>query len=282
MCAMSIVYAILAALLYGSADFAGGFASRRASVYSVLVLSQLAGAALALVAAPVLGPNSPLPADLLWGALGGLSGSVGLFFLYYGIAAGIVAVVSSVSALVGALVPMAFGLLLGETPSVPAWIGAALCLPAVLLLSYERSGREARREVRKSLLVGVLAGLGFGGFFIAVSRPGADAGIWPLVASRAASILSISTAALVLRRSMRPASGGLWIVITAGLCDMGANIAFVLGSREGLLILVTIITSLFPGPTVLLARIFMHQRLGPARLAGFILALAGVALIGVG
>ena len=279
---MSLLFAVLAALLYGGADFAGGYASRRTSVFTVLVLSQIAGSLVALIAAPILGPNAPTQADLLWGVLGGACGSLGLFFLYYGIAKSVVAIVSPVSALVGALVPMLFGLFLGETPSVPAWVGAGLCLPAVLLLSYEPAGSDALREVRKALLFGLLAGLGFGGFFIAVSRPAADAGLWPLVTARCASILAISVATLIARTPPRLGSASLWIVLAAGICDMGANIAFVLASREGLLILVTIITSLFPGPTVLLARIFMHQRLGPVRLLGFLSALAGVALIGVG
>ena len=306
---MPILLAALSALLYGGADFAGGFASRRNSVFSVIFVSQLAGILAALAAAPLVGPNSPSAADLLWGGAAGLFGALGLGFLYYGIGRGVVAIVSPLSALAGVLVPMAFGLILGEAPSALAWGGAALCLPATFLLTWEGlpapgggsgggagmnappggeggTGRADRPEglsgTRASFLYGLLAGIGFGGFFIAVSRPGDGAGLWPLVAARCVSILAMGAAAVYLGRPLRILPGGRRMVLSAGLFDMGANIAFVLAARSELLVLVTVVTALYPAPTVLLARVFMGQRLGGFRKAGLLLAVAGAALIGAG
>jgi len=285
---MPVLFAALSALLYGSADFAGGFASRRNSVFSVIFFSQIAGLLAALLAAPLAGPNAPAAADLAWGAAAGILGALGLGFLYHGIGRGIVAVVSPVSALTGAVVPMLFGLIAGESPSPAGWAGAALCLPSTVLLTWEgfpsggAGGGPGASAARRSLRIGLLAGLGFGGFFIAVSRTGADAGLWPLVAARCASILAVGASALLLRRRLGVGAGARRIAISAGILDMGANIAFLLAARSGMLVVVSVVTALYPGPTVLLARIFMGQRLGPAKAAGLVLAVAGTALIGAG
>ena len=287
---MAVLLAALSALMYGSADFSAGYATRRNPVFAVLVVSQLTGALAALAALPFLEPAVPRAADLLWGAGAGLCGAVGLVALYRGIAETPVAVVSPVSALVGALVPMAFGLILGERPSPLAWAGTALCLPAAVLLSLEtgRAGEAAaRRAVRRGLLLGLVAGAGFGGFFVAMSRTPAASGLWPLLAARATSVSAVLLVLAVTRG--RGARGRLAVaardlgwVLAGGLLDMGANIAFLLAARSGLLVLVTVITATFPGPTVLLARLIMGQRLGPARGAGLAMAIAGVALIGAG
>ena len=291
---MAVLFAALSALMYGSADFSAGYATRRNPVLAVMVVSQLAGGLAALAAIPFLGPASPTAADLLWGVAAGLCGAVGLVALYRGIAETPVAVVSPVSALAGALVPMAFGLVLGERPSPLAWAGTALCLPAAVLLSVETGGgggAAGRAAVRRGLLLGLAAGAGFGAFFIAMSRTPASSGLWPLVAARATSVsAALLVVAIGRRRSVSRGAGGrlavaardLGWVLGGGLLDMGANIAFLLAARSGMLVLVTVITATFPGPTVLLARLVMRQRLGPARSAGLAMAIAGVALIGAG
>jgi drug/metabolite transporter (DMT)-like permease len=278
---MTALLSLLSALLYGVADFSGGFASRKNSVFSVMVLSQAAGLLVALVAAPLLGPNLPRATDLLWGLAGGFSGVLGLGALYRGLAEHRAAIVSPVAALVGAIVPAAFGALLGEKPSTLALIGASLCLPAILLLSYERGEDRDRAKLRQSFLHGLVAGLGFGCFFIAISRSSSGSGLWPLLAARLASISATMVVAALSRKRLVVARGDRPITLFAGAADMGANILFLLASRTGLLIIVTLITSLFPAPTVILARIFQGQRISPARAAGIGLALAGVALIGL-
>jgi drug/metabolite transporter (DMT)-like permease len=271
----------LSALLYGTADFSGGFATRKNSVFSVMILSQAAGLLVALAAAPIVGPNSPSLADLGWGLAAGLLGSMGLASLYRGLAQHKAAIVSPVSALVGALVPAAFGALLGEKPSLPALVGGALCLPAIFLLSYEKGETSDRAELRSSLLFGLAAGLGFGCFFIAISRTQASSGLWPLLASRTASIGMTLAIVAFGRRPFSVARADRPIALFAGVADMGANIFFLLASRSGLLIIVTLITSIFPAPTVILARIFQGQRISPLRAIGIGFALAGVALMGL-
>ena len=278
---MALVLAGFAALLYGIADFSGGFAAGRSRILSVLVLSQLLGILVALAGLALVGHAAPSRADLFWGFLAGLTGSMGLFMLYGGIARSIVAIVSPASAVVGAVLPVLFGLLLGERPNASAVVGSLLCLPAILLLTWEGGGERGGKPIRTAVVYGVLAGLGFGVFFISLSRTSPAAGLWPLVAARAASVTAFAIALAVSRQPFKVDRPALVPTLLAGSADMGANVLFLLASQSGMLSLVTIVTSLFPVPTVLLARVFLHQRIPPTRLAGLALALAGVGLISV-
>lgn len=278
---MPILLSFVSALLYGLADFAGGHASRRNSVFAVMVLSQGVGIVVALIAAPILGPNAPAFADLAWGAAAGVSGCLGIMTLYRGLAMHTAAIVSPVSALVGAILPAAFGLALGEKPSALALAGGLVCIPAILLLAYEKGETRDRAKLRSSFLFGIIAGIGFGGFFIAVSRSSAASGLWPLVCSRAASLSIVAAAALIGRKGFAVAKADKPVAAFAGAADMLANVCFLLASRSSLLFIVTLITSLYPAPTVVLARAFHGQRIAWPRAVGIALAIAGVALIGL-
>ncbi len=279
---MAVILAGLSALFFGIADFGGGFAARRSKLLSVLLLSQVLGLAIACMAVAARWTGPPAAHDLLWGFLAGVAGTMGLFMLYGGIARSIVAIVSPTSAVVGALLPVMLGLLLGERPSSTAMAGSALCLPAVLLLTREAGGGEhGGRSIKSALVYGTLAGLGFGLFFTAISRVGAGGGLWPLVASRIASLSATVIVMAVLKERPRLEPGDLLPTLIAGGADMLANILFLLACRSGLLSLVVIIVSLSPAPTVILARYFLAQRINPCRWAGLALALAGVGLISV-
>ena len=125
------------------------------------------------------------------------------------------------------------------------------------------------------------SGLGFACFFICVSRAQPGTGLWPLLAARGASLAACVIGMLVTRQRFRAAKGGLLPAVLSGSTDMAANVMYLVATQTGMLSLVTVITALYPAPTVLLARIFMHQKLPPVRLAGLALALTGVALISV-
>jgi drug/metabolite transporter (DMT)-like permease len=278
---MTVILSLLSALLYGVADFSGGSATRRNSVFAVMVLTQTAGLLVALIAAPLIGPGGPRAADIAWGVGAGIMGFAGVAALYGGLAKHTAAIVSPVSALVGAVLPAAFGALLGERPARLALVGAALCVPAILLLAYERGETKDRAKLRSSFLYGAIAGLGFGGFFIAISRSSPGSGIWPLLGSRAATLVMVSSIVLFSRKRFSVARRDIPAAVFAGAADMAANIFFLLATRTGLLIIVTLVTSLYPAPTVVLARIFQGQRISAPRAAGIGLALAGVALIGL-
>ena len=285
MSGVSVLLAGLSALMYGAGDFCGGLASRRTPLFAVLVFSQLVGLLIAVSAALALRQGLPAPADILWGAAAGVCGAAGLAALYRALATTPVAVASPVAAVTGSVIPVLIGLALGERPGALAWAGMGLAVPAIVLLAASPAASPAdhprKRIARGAILLGTAAGVGFGIFFFAISRTSSASGLWPLAAARLATITLVVFAAVLTRRSLRPSRGGLLIVLLCGALDMGANIAFLLAARIGLLSITAVVTSLYPGPTVLLALLVYRERLTVPRVLGLTLALAGVALISV-
>jgi drug/metabolite transporter (DMT)-like permease len=267
--------------MYGAGDFCGGLASRKAPLATVLVFSQIVGLLVAVAAALALHQSLPTLPDLLWGAAAGVCGTAGLAALYRALATTLVAVASPVAAVTGAAIPVIMGLLLGERPDALAWVGIALAAPAIVLLTVGPSGHAATGIVRKAALLGAAAGVGFGLFFFTISRTSSTSGIWPLAAARLSTIFLVVLFALLTRRPLRPRGGGLPVIVISGMLDMGANIAFLLASRIGLLSITSVVTSLYPGPTVLLAVLVFRERMTAPRVLGLALALAGVACISV-
>ena len=276
---MPVLLSALSALMYGAADFCGGLGTKKASLVPVLVFSQLIGLALAVCGAFALAEPFPRAVDLGWGAIAGICGAGGLAALYLAIATTPVAIASPAAAVVGAAIPVALGVITGERPTMLHWLGIALALPALALLTAGKVESSDRGAVRRAALLGCVAGCGFGLFFFAISRTSHASGLWPLVAGRVSTLTLISGFALVTRRSLRPAAQGIPFIVLSGLLDMGANIAFLLASRQGPLTTAAVVTSLYPGPTVLLALVVFRERLGASRAAGLVLALAGVALL---
>ena len=277
---MFLFLAIISALFYGLGDFSGGYAASRSRVLSVLVVSQVFGLATAAVGLMAMWQGPPGGADLVWGLVGGLAGAFGIVMLYRGIAKGIVAIVSPTAALLSSILPLVVGLLLGDRPGIMAIVGIGLCVPAIILLSSSPAGTGSDRDhIRSSFYHGIVAGLGFGLFYIALSRPGVNSGFWPLIAARTASITVALVILLARREPLRLKKDSLVPAVLAGILDMVANIFFVLASSAGMLSIVAIIVSLYPAPTVLMARLIFKERITPARGIGLVLSLAGLALI---
>ena len=276
---VALLLAGFSALLFGAADFCGGLAARKSPLFAVLVISQAIGLALAVAASAVLGVGLPPVRDLAWGALAGLCGAVGVATLYSALATTIVAVASPVAAVIGAAIPMLLGVATGDRPAILSWVGIALAIPAIVLLTAGPMEKGGGGKLRKAAWLGIVAGVSFGLFFSAISRTSAGSGLWPLVSARITVVSLVLLFALFTRRSLRVSASNLPMVFLAGLLDMGANIAFLLASRSGMLTIVAVIDSLYPGPTVLLAWLVLRERMSRLRVAGLVLALAGVALI---
>ena len=278
---MGIFLAGLAALMYGAGDFCGGLASRKMPVITVLVFSQLVGLFVAAAAALAFRQSLPGPADLLRGAAAGVCGTAGLAALYRALATTLVAIASPVAAVTGAAIPVILGLIIGERPSSLAWVGIALAVPAIAFLTAGPAGLAEKGIVRRAAALGIAAGIGFGLFFFSISLTSSGSGLWPLAAARLSTISLVILFAVFTRRTIRPVREGFSIVLIAGVLDMGANIAFLLASRIGLLTITAVVTSLYPGPTVLLAVVVFRERLTVPRVLGLALALVGVACISV-
>lgn len=273
---MSLLLAGLSAAVFGVSDFLGGLTSRRVNSLVVVIWAEVVGLAMALAAGPFLGGSTLTAADVGWSAAAGVAGAFGLVSLYRGLADGRMAVVAPLSAVAGAVVPVTFGLLLGERPPLLAWLGVAAALPAIWLISAPPGDAPPGPS---GAVLGMAAGVGFGLFFVFISRTPEAAGIWPLAVARAASLLPLVGAALLGGVALGPPPGTRLPVTAVGVGDMGANILFLLAVRSGFLTLVAVVTSLYPAFTVLLAALVLRERIH--RSQGIGLALAGVAVAAI-
>ncbi|MGY1743759.1 MULTISPECIES: EamA family transporter [unclassified Blastococcus] len=276
---MAVVLALASAVVYGAADFLGGLASRRASVFAVVALSQAAGLAALLLLLPWLG-GPATGADLLWGAAAGLAGATGLMLFFRTLAAGVMSVVAPTTAVTAAAVPVLVGVASGDRVGGWATAGILLALVAVALVSAE-DGLGALRAARPaSLGPALLAGTAFGLFFVALDQTSADSRLTPLVAARLASIGLVLLVAGTTRRSLRPPRSALPLVVASGVGDMAANALFLLATQApGQLAIVGVLGSLYPVSTVVLAQVLLRERLAGAQVAGLAAAAVAVVLI---
>lgn len=287
---MALILGLAAAVTYGAADFLGGHATRRTGVFGVVFVSQLIGSALFFLALPFFAEVEPTNRAFLWGGLSGFAGGVGVLFFYQALALGRMSVVAPITGVEAAIVPVLWGLATGERPALVALAGVGLALVAVALVSAalqpgaddEESGRPRTDAGTSGLPQALAAGLGFGFFFILLAEAGEGTGLWPLVSARLASLGLVGIAILVGRRAVRPAPGTLSAIAGAGLFDVTANLLYLLASREGLLSLVAVLTSMYPASTVLLARVVLNERLVKLQIGGLAIAVVGVTLIGIG
>jgi drug/metabolite transporter (DMT)-like permease len=297
------ILALAAAVLYGTADFLGGVASRRASVFAVLATTVPAGAAVVIVVAllgeaaglgSLLGHGLGSPTSIGgWGAVGwaavsGICGAAGLVAFYAGFAAAPISVVAPVAALVSTALPVGIAVAGGERPTSRMVAGGLICLVAIVLVSAPPAGRpgrddpDARAAGRlRGLGYGVAAGAGFGLFFLCLKNAGQSGVLWPVAISRTSGTLVAAGIALATRtRPWRREGGGPGaIALVSGAVDAAANVCYVLATRAGLFGLAVVITSLYPGMTVLLARWVLGERMRWLQRAGLLLAAVGVVLL---
>jgi drug/metabolite transporter (DMT)-like permease len=281
----ALLLALLAAVSYGVSDFIGGLAARRARVLTVVLVAFPLGTiglgGLLILVGGRLGPQ----VLLVGGALGVLSG-LGVLWFYAALAAGPMSVVSPLTALLVAGLPLLAGVAKGERPGPLAIVGAAVALVAVVLVSREeRTAVDETPSVKLTApVVGMTIGSGtaYAAFFVLLDGVPADSGLWPLFLARAvASVLVV--VACALRGVLRPPRGlALRLAVGAAVLDVLANVAFLYGLRAGLLSLVSVITALYPAATVLLARVILGERPGAVQRLGLGLAAAAVTLIAVG
>lgn len=276
---MPFLLAGLASLSFGVGDFFGGLATRRAPAVSVVVTSQFVGGSGILIAAILVSDRLAGPAEFAWGAVAGLAGGIGVVVLYHALSTTRMSVTAPVTAVFGTGSPVVFGIAIGERPGAVAWIGIVLGLAAIVLMARSPSDPDSTlRGGAWPVLLGAVAGLSFGLFGILISRTGAEAGLWPLVGARAASIALLLVVALVRERPIITPSGR-WLAAWAGVLDMAANVMFLVAVRQELLSLITVIMAMYPVATVGLARFVLHERVGRIQLAGFAMGAAAIVLI---
>jgi drug/metabolite transporter (DMT)-like permease len=276
----TVVLGLAAALLYGVGDFAGGFASRRHTAITVLLLAYPVGAVLMLLMLPFFGGH-PDARSIVFGVAGGMAGLIGVTLMYSLMTVAPINVISPVTAVLAAIVPIVVGIGIGERPHVTAWFGIALGLGAVVLVSRTTDAHPHGRIGMRVLALALVSGLGFGFYFVFLARAGDDSGLWPLVASRIASAVAIVPLAKARGAIAFVRGRMLGVILLSGACDALANMCFLLASRHGLLSLASVITSLYPATTVILAVWLLREHTSATQRVGLALAAGSIVLITV-
>ncbi len=283
---MTSVFALMAAAIYGAADFLGGTVAKRASTLAAVVATQGAGLALLLLCTPLMLGATVTQIDVIFGALAGVTGSVGVGLLYRGLAMGPMSVVAPVTAVCAVVVPLVVGLVTGDTVSAAAALGVALAIAAVVLLGQEsppdratQTSPRSAAHVAQAVRIALASGVAIGGFFVCLSQTKAPAGLWPLAVSRSVSVTLFLLTAMARREPWRIPAAAVVPAIGCGALDMIANGLYLVAVRQGQLSLVATLASLYPASTVLLARVVLGERLGRLQLLGVGTAVAAIVLI---
>jgi drug/metabolite transporter (DMT)-like permease len=275
---LSYALAVLSSITYGAADFLGGLATKRSTMFSVVVFSQLSGLILVLISVPFLPSSLPTAIDFAWGAASGLAGGIGVALLYRGLAIGVMSVVAPVTAVCAVIIPLVVGLALGERPTGLAILGVLLAIVAIVLVS-QTGHIEERKRATAGVPIAIASGVAIGIFLVFLERTGPSAGLWPLIAARVVSVTFFTMAGLMSREKLMPRHESMPIVIGCGVLDILANILYLLAVRRGLLSIVATLTSLYPASTIILARIVLRERLRLLQQAGVACAAVAIMLI---
>lgn len=272
---LGALFALAAAIVWGVGDFANGLTARRIGAFSASLLSYAVGlvalAAVALARAELLPPA----ADLLWGAAAGVAGVVGVVFLLRGFSEGRMGIVAPVSALLTASIPVIVTALTEGMPSTRQMAGFGVALAGVWLLSrpVPLGGRPG------GLGLALLAGLGFGGFFVALGQVEAGAVFWPLVAGRVAAVGMMLLVALAGRRRAVPGRAPWGLLVLGGMLDAAGNLLFLLATQAGRLDVAAVLASLYPAITALMAWLVAGERMTRLQVLGAVVAVAAIGLI---
>ena len=274
---IGVFLALTSAAVWGSGDFSGGLASRRSHPFQVLTLSTLSGMVILIVFAITWREGLPAAGSLVWAALAGVSGAVGVAALYRALALGSAAAVAPVAAVVSAALPVLFGLFTEGLPGGLRLAGFGLALAGIWLTSRASAGSLVSRQ---GLGLALLAGAGFAGFFILIAQVEPGPVFMPLIVARAVSLV---TALLLLaaRRLPLPGPGSNPVALLAGLLDASGNVFYLLAQQYTRLDVAVVLASLYPAATVLLARMILDERVSPGQWLGAGVCLAAIVLIAV-
>jgi drug/metabolite transporter (DMT)-like permease len=273
-----VLFGLSSAISWGAGDFSGGYASRRISAFTVVLLSQLVSLLL-LTGWFFLASSEPLSLDaLVYGVIAGLCGAAGLVALYTGLARGPMGITAPLTAVAAAVVPVMFGITVGGLPDVSDTMGIIIALPAVWAIS---GGNESRKPSPADLGLPLIAGLGFGLFFILFARASREAIVLPLIFARCSSIAIILLVGLLQNQVKKPDRRSLLIICLAGILDTGGNLFFALANRFGRLDIAAVLSSFYPAATVFLAWILLNEKLTRRQWIGVVIAILAVILIAV-
>jgi len=273
---IGLLSALASALVWGAGDFVGGLAAHRRAPYQIVALASLAGVPLLLLFAYLANEGLPPPPDILWATAGGISGAVGVAALYRGLSTGSAAIVAPTAGVVSAAIPVIVASLLEGLPPGTRLAGIFAGLVGIGLVSKPADTRV--ESVRSSLGLSVLAGGGFGGFFVAIAQLKGGLLFAPLVIAKLAAV-AFASLILVIRREPLPSLVGHPIALLAGALDAGGNFFYLFAVQHVRLDVAAVLSSMYPATTVILSAALLHEEIRSLQVVGVGLCLTGVALI---
>jgi drug/metabolite transporter (DMT)-like permease len=290
---LSIIYGILSAASWGAADFIGGLASKRTSPYRILFLAEIAGLVPFTAIALLINEKLPPAWEMFLGAGSSLLGLTGLLILYRALADGQMTIAAPVSALFAALVPVIFGFFTLGAPPLTTLIGFGLAFLAVWFISQTestdwraplqglRSLADTSTRLSASLRLPLLSGLFFGLYFIIIHRATLNAFFWPLAAARFAGLVAFGLYALIARQPAMPPRDLWGFCILNGIIDIAGNAFYILSAQTGRIDVAAVLGALYPASTVLLAWMFLKEKISWVQTFGVVLAFAAIILFTV-
>ena len=265
----------MSAACWGAGDFSGGLATKRSSVYSVIIGSQVVGAVMLIGLALAFSERMPSREHMLWGGAAGLAGTAGLIMLYRALASGRMGSAAPVSAVITAMLPAIFGMWVEGLPGAPKLIGFGLALIGVWFVSRTEQGSTRIDDLR----LPVAAGICFGVFLVIINRVSESAILWPLASARVASVSALLVFATVTNQPRRPHLRRLPLIAAVGGLDALGNAFFALAGQIGRLDVAAVLSSLYPATTVWLAWLILKERITRPQTVGIVAALAAIVLI---
>jgi drug/metabolite transporter (DMT)-like permease len=295
---ITVVIGLASAFVYGAADFLGGAAARRISAVRVTAVAAVSGLVLLLVALPFV-PSVWTPEAVTLGVLSGVTGAVAIGLLYACLAIGPMSILSPLTAIVSAIVPLTIGLIGGERLQPLGYVALGLALVAVVLVGFVPE-KGAVRPSLKGVLMAIGSGAAIGVFLVLLDLTPDDSGLAPLVVNRAVNgtiMFAIVGVLAWTSRSSRSSSDttsrssrslsdrmetpapplwrpGLAFAIGCGILDALANVGLLLGVRLGELSVIAVLTALYPAGTIILAALVLKERIAPIQIVGLVLAIA--------
>ncbi len=275
MLTVPILLGLLSALTWGAGDFNGGLAAKRSNPYGVVAVAHILSLGLLLVLVPLSREPIPPLQDWLWGGAAGLAGGIGLLVLYRALAQGRMSVTAPVSALLAAALPVLVGIIMDGNPGAWVLFAFVLALAAVWLVS----GGEGLAINFGDLHQPAIAGIAFSAFFVCLERASQTSLLWPLIAVRIVSISSLLGFAVLTRQPWIPKRESLVPILLSSILDTIGNASYALSARMGRLDVAAVLGSLYPGATVLLAWVFLKERISRVQTIGILLALGAIVML---
>jgi len=266
---------LLSAASWGAGDFSGGIAAKKADVFRIVAMAHAFGLLCMLLMAWLTHESVPPRADLIWGAVAGLTGAFGIAALYKALAIGRMGIIAPVAGVITAALPVLVGIATLGLPPAIQLAGFALALVSIWLVARP----DGEIDTHRGLGLAIIAGVCFGLFLVSGKQAGAHTVFWPMVAARAASVIVMGTISLLFVSDGRPLRPAIVPILLCGLLDSAGNALFIAATRHGRLDVAAVLSSLYPASTVILARLVLKERMSKLQGLGIAGAMVAIALI---